>query len=347
MFIIIMDQEIAKLWLNSGSLTTTPSTTGVISADNMTVTFNFDLRIVLGETLWSKYKYFKMFLNDSYPVTTVGMATLYQDGLNLIQASYQGKPPGFQTAINESNLGTSTTLPRQFNQSSNRRTFVMIKPDSNNVQLTLQYVYETGAPTTILQRIFFLAFVPIDDTKIYRSPYTMLYQNEQVNFTLSGTILPPGAAAASNQFGSRNANFTVFTFTNINMRNILGSLWNKYDKFNLICNTIGMSGTGATFSGFTRRMWYEIEGLQFINNLRVTTGYNQGNGFTQQFFYNQAFTNDCEYGEPPMSINTFRKPESENVDLTFYCWCSVNGGSIQTVQLNPQTFTFSVVGVKE
>jgi len=342
-----MDQEIAKLWLNSGSLTTTPSQTGVISADNMTVTFNFDLRIVLGETLWSKYKYFKMYINDTSPASTTGMATLYQNGLNLIQASYQGKQAGFQTAIDETNLATPIGIPRQFNRSANTRTFVMIKPDANNVQLTLQFVYETGATATITQRIFFLAFVPIDDTKIYRSPYTMLYQNEQVNFTLSGTILPAGGVAASNQFGSRNANFNIFTFTNINMRQILGSLWDKYDKFNLICNSIGMQGTGATFSVAQRRMWYEMEGLQFINNLRVTTGYKQGNGFTQQFFYTETFTNDCEYGQAPMSINTFRKPESENVDLTFYCWTANGGGTITVVQLNAQTFTFSVVGVKE
>jgi hypothetical protein len=340
-----MDQEIAKLWLNSGSLTTTPSQTGVISADSMTVTFNFDLRIVLGETLWTKYKYFKMYINDTYPASGAGMVTLYQNGLNLIQASYQGKQAGFQTAIDETNISTTVSLPRQFNRSANMRTFVMIKPDANNVQLTLQFVYETGAPTTISPRIFFLAFVPIDDTKIYRSPYTMLYQNEQVNFTLSGTILPAGAG--TNQFGTRNANFTIFTFTNINMRNILGSLWDKYDKFNLICNSIGFSLTGATMSQAQRRMWWEIEGLQFINNLRVTTGYKQGNGFIQQFFYNQTFTVDCEYGEPPMSINTFRKPESENVDLTFYCWSATGNGTIQTAQLNSQTFTFSVVGVKE
>jgi len=343
-----MEKEIAKLWLNSGSLTTTPSRTGVRSADWMTTTFNFDLRIVLGETLWSKYKYFKVYLNDTYPSNALGMVTLFQNGLNLIQASYQGKKQGFQTAVDELNLASGgLTIPRHLSRSANLRTFVMIKPDDQNVQLTLQFVDETGATTTITPRIFFLAFVPIDDTKIYPSPYTMLYQNEQVNFTLSGMILPQGFVNASNQFGSRNIIFTIFTFTNINMRQILGSLWNKYEKFNLICNSIGMQGSGATFSAESRRMWYEIEGLQFINNLRVTDGYKQGNGFIQQFFYNESFVGDCEYGEPPMSINTFRKPESENVDLTFYCWCAVNGGSLQQVILNPQNFTFSVVGVKE
>jgi hypothetical protein len=341
-----MDIEIAKLWLNSGSLTTTPSQTGVISANNMTVTFNFDLRIVLGETLWSKYKYFKMYINDTYPGSILGIATLYQNGLNLIQASYQGKKAGFQTAIDESNLTVSTGLPRHLSRSANQRTFVMIKPDDQNVQLTLQFVDETGGTTTMPQRIFFLAFVPIDDTKIYRSPYTMVYQNEQVNFTLNGFLLP-GGAGGTNQFGTSNGNKTIMTFTNINMRQILGSLWDKYDKFNLICSNIGFCLTGSTFSVAQRRMWFELEGLQFINNLRVTNGYKQGNAFTQQFFYNITATYDAEYGEPPMSINTFRKPESENINFTIYTWCSVNGGELSTVLLNNNIWTFSVVGVKE
>lgn len=341
-----MDIEIAKLWLNSGSLTTTPSQTGVISADNMTVTFNFDLRIVLGETLWTKYKYFKMYINDTYPASGAGMVTLYQNGLNLIQASYQGKQAGFQTAIDETNIATTVGLPRHLSRSANMRTFVMIKPDANNVQLTLQFVYEIGAPTTILQRIFFLAFVPIDDTKIYRSPYTMVYQNEQVNFTLNGFLLP-GGAGGTNQFGTSNGNKTIMTFTNINMRNILGTLWDKYDKFNLICSNIGFCLTGVAFTQPQRRMWFELEGLQFINNLRVTTGYKQGNAFTQQFFYSTSSTYDAEYGEPPMSINTFRKPESENINFTIYTWCANNGGELASVLLNNNIWTFSVVGVKE
>jgi hypothetical protein len=343
-----MDVEIAKLWLNSGSLTTTPSQTGVISADNMTATFNFDLRVVLGETLWSKYKYFKMYINDTFPNNSLGITTLYQNGLNLIQASYQGKPAGFQTAIDETNVAidSTNTFPRHLNRSSNRRTFVMIKPDSNNVQLTLQFVDETGGTLTMTQRVFFLAFVPIDDTKIYRSPYAMLYQNEQVNFTLNGFLLPSGAGG-TNQFGTSNANRTILTFSNINMRNILGSLWNKYEKFNLICNNIGFCLAGSTFNVGTRRMWFELEGLQFINNLRVTNGYKQGNGFTQQLFYVDQYTYDAEYGEPPMSINTFRKPESENIDFTIYCWCANNGGEIQPLAINRNFFTFSVVGVKE
>jgi hypothetical protein len=339
-----MDVEIAKLWLNTGSLTTTPSQTGVRSADNMTVTFNFDLRVVLGETLWSKYKYFKMYINDTYGATgLLGMATLFQNGLNLIQASYQGKPSGFQTAIDELNLSTPTSLPNQFNRSANQRTFVMIKPDDQNVELTLQYVDETGGIATMVQRIFFLAFVPIDDTKIYRSPFTMLYQNEQVNFILSTKIL---IAGGTNEYGTMSAGRATATFTNINMQDILGSLWDKYTKFNLIVNSIGISANTTPSTASTRRMWWNINGLDFINTLRVTTGYTQGEAFSPQFFYQTSNQADAEYCEAPMSITTFRKGKI-NVDLTFSAWNSNNGGETSQVTIGLPTFSFSVIGVKE
>jgi hypothetical protein len=95
-------------------------------------------------------------------------------------------------------------------------------------------------------------------------------------------------------------------------------------------------------------MWWEIEGLQFINTLQVTTGYKQGNAFTPVFNYQTSNRADLQLEDPPMSVTTFRKPESENVDLTFYCWTGNNGGQLsQTSTLGQQTFTFSVVGVKE
>jgi hypothetical protein len=80
----------------------------------------------------------------------------------------------------------------------------------------------------------------------------------------------------------------------------------------------------------------------------VTSGYKQGSAFTQQFFYATSNQADAEYGERPMSMTTFRKPESENTDLTFTCFSSNNGGEIQTAGIiGVMTWSFSVVGVKE
>jgi len=338
-----MDQEVAKLWLNTGSLTTTQSQTGITSANFMSQTFNFDLRLVLGETLWTKYKFFKMYINDTFQTATLSMATLYQDGLPLVNASYQGLKAGYLTAIDEYNLAQNVNIQANQGRPSNTRTFMMIKPDTNNVQLTLQYISENGATATVTRRTWFLCFVPYIEN-IYKNPYNMLYTFEQVNFTLSTVILTAGS---SNQYGTCNTNRTIYTFSNVNMRQILGTLYEKYEKFNLIVNTMGYSAAAQPSTATNRRMWVEIDGLQFVNTLRVTTGYKQGSAFSPCWFINAANQSDAQTNDPPMSITTFRKPESENVDLTFTVWASTNGGELMTVgPLGQQVFTFSVVGVK-
>ena len=347
-----MQSEVAKVWLNTGSLTTSGGITGITSANFMTVTFNLDLRIVLGEAMFQKYTAFKMYYADTFIQigSTLGMATLFQNGLNLINASYQGKPAGFQTAIMEQNIALNPTTRDYLGGVSGLREFIMIKPDNANIQLTLEWIDEAGGTATIARRPHFLYFVPyIDNTKgsdvkIYKNPL-QLYQTEQVNFTLSTLILTTGA---TNSFGTCNANRTIFTFTNINMRNILGTLFDKYEKFNLIVNSIGVSAAAQPSAVANKKMWWEIEGLQFINSLKVTTGYTQGNAFTPVFNYGTINRGDSQYEDAPMSATTFRKPESENVNLSFYVWSSNNGGEPQSVgPIGQQTFTFSVVGVKE
>jgi hypothetical protein len=342
-----MQSEVAKVWLNTGSLTTSGGVTGITSANFMTVTFNLDLRIVLGEAMFQKYTAFKMYYVDAVTQigSTLGMATLFQNGLNLINASYQGQPAGYQTAIMEQNIAVNPLINFHLGGSSGLREFIMIKPDNGNIQLTLQWVDEAGGTATILRRPHFLAFVPYVDNKIYKNPYNQLYQNEQVNFTLSTLILTTGG---TNSFGTCNANRTSFNFININMRNILGTLFDKYEKFNLIVNNVGVSAAAQPAVAGTRKMWWEITGLQFLNSLKVATGYTQGNAFTPVFNYQTSNRGDCQFEDSPMSVTTFRKPESENVNLSFLNWAAGNGGEVQTVgPIGQQTFTFSVVGVKE
>jgi hypothetical protein len=339
-----MQSEVAKVWLNTGSLTTSGGVTGITSANFMSVTFNLDLRIVLGEAMFQKYTAFKMYYADTFIQigSTLGMATLFQNGLNLINASYQGQSAGFQTAIMEQNIALNPTIREYLGGPSGLREFIMIKPDNANIQLTLQWIDEAGGTASIVRRPHFLAFVPYVDNKIYKNPL-QLYQTEQVNFTLSTLILTTGSTTS---FGTCNANRTIFTFTNINMRNILGTLFDKYEKFNLIVNNVGLSSAAVPSVAANRKMWWEIEGLQFINSLKVTTGYTQGNAFTSVFNYQTSSRGDCQYNDAPMSVTTFRKPESENVNLSFYVWTSSNGGELLTTgPIGQQTFTFIVVGV--
>ena len=80
-----MDQEVAKLWLYGADISTTQSQLGVRSADFRSYTFFFDLRRVLGETLFQKYDEFKVYIGYENAVSNNnGLATLYQNGFRLL-----------------------------------------------------------------------------------------------------------------------------------------------------------------------------------------------------------------------------------------------------------------------
>jgi len=345
-----MDQEVARLWLNSSSLGTTLGATGIRTANNKELTFKIDMRIVLGETLWSKYQYFKMYFTDPTPSTSgLNVVTIFQNGLNLIQSSYMGNTPGFNTPLSINNTGiystgSSAIQPNFYEKQNNLCEHIMIKPDTNNIQLFITLVDEVASASNQTLRPFFITFVPYEDKIIYKNPYNYLFQNEQVNFTLSTTAL---FAGSTNQNGTMNANRTIFSFTNVNMRNLLGTLWDKYNKFNLIILNWGWTPTISTFSGTQSRMFFVMDGLQMINTLAVTTGFKQGRAFSPLARYQASSIVDSNYFDYPGGIiGTFRKPESEQTDLAFEILSLVAGG-LQTLLIGNSILTFSVVGVKE
>lgn len=344
-----MDKEVARLWLNSASLGTTLGATGIRTANNKELTFKIDMRIVLGEALWSKYQYFKMYFTDPTPGSSgLNVVTVFQNGLNLIQSSYMGNTPGFNTPLSINNTaiytqGASAPGTNYNEKQNNLCEFVMIKPDINNIQLVITLVDEVASGSSNTLRPFFITFVPYEDKIIYKNPYNQLFQNEQVNFTLSTTALVTGG---TNQNGTMNANRAIFSFTNVNLRNLLGTLWDKYDKFNLIILNWGFTPTATVFSSTTNRMFFIMDGLQMINTLAVTTGFRQGRAFSPLARYQLVNAVDANYFDYPGGIiGTFRKPESEQTNLDFEIWST--SGAIQTVLIGNSILTFSVIGVKE
>lgn len=343
-----MDQEVAKLYLNGANVTTTISQIGIRNTTNTEYTFFVDLRLVLGETMFQKYEAFKVyfgFLNLS--TGTVNIDTMFVNGLNLIPASYQGKPAGFNTAVDifsqSVQMNDSISLG---GKNANIQEFVMIKPDNAKVELTISFARDDAAVPTLSIHTFFLTFAPFQKDKIYKNPFNYLYQNELANFTLTTQIL---SAGATNTFGTMNSTFTQFTFRNINMRHIIGTMWDKYDKFNLVCLNIGVGSTATTISGNQRFLFFQMQGLQFINCLSTTTSssFSQSVAYTPIFRYIAASTADSDTFAVPDSLISFRKPESENVDLAFQLFTANQGGSALNLQMNQFSLTFAVVGIKE
>jgi hypothetical protein len=344
-----MNQEVAKLWLYGANVGTTISQIGIRNSSNTEYTFFVDLRLVLGETMFQKYEAFKVyfgFLNLGTG-TTANIDTVFVNGINLIQASYQGKQAGFNTAVDIYSQTVQMTDPANLGgKNANTQEFVMIKPDNAKIELTISIVRDDAAIPTLLQGVFFLTFVPFQKDKIYKNPFNYLYQNELANFTLTTQIL---SAGATNEYGTMNSTFTTFNFTNVNMRRIIGTMWNKYNKFNLVVSNVGIGSTATTISTNQRFMFFQIQGLQFINCLSTTASstFSQSVAYTPIFRYTTASTADSDSFAVPESLISFRKPESENVDLAFQLFTVNSGGTALNLQMNQFSLTFAVVGIKE
>lgn len=338
-----MDSEVAKLVITTSNFTTTQQRYGYRTTnwDYVYVT-NLDLRQILGETIYNNYDKFQVNIMPFGNQQAGELTTVYLEGMNLINSTYQGQPVGGSIPI----LGLANSYSinmNTFNDLPSRRNFTMIKPIDTNLNLTFRVAYNDGTPAAVSVWTYMFTFTPIKDI-IYKNPYNNLHTLEQANFMLSTQLLTAGSTT---EFGTMNANQNNFTFFNINMRQILGTLWDKYEKFNLITNCQVGVPTGST-SGNQRRTFYQMSGLQFINSMALTNpaqNPSQSVAYTPIFVCSGQNIMNADVNDSPCNIVTFRKPESENVSLNFQIGNCSTGGLV-TTSYGRTIITFSVVGVK-
>ena len=346
-----MNKEVAKLWLYENTITTSTTAIGVKNAAQTSYTWFVDMKQVLGETLWTKY--------DAYVVQICSLArinaeaNIFCDGLNLVQTSKNGAQQGGVAIIygGVKQYGTQTTSNvGDWDGYDGLQLYTMIKPADNRTAITIYWEPLTGANGTSTYGSWFFTFQGLEKyNPLYKNPFNTFHTLEQRTFTLTTQSL---VAGSTNAFGTMAADYTSFTLTNINFRNILGTMWDKYEKFNLIMTSWGCGITlGGTINGDQRWIYLIMEGLQFINTLSVgvgsTTFYNRygigGTGFLES--PGGASSTACVNIFDNMSTtNTFRKPETENVSLTVTVGNTTQYPSVNT--FNNWAITFMVVGVK-
>jgi len=165
-------------------------------------------------------------------------------------------------------------------------------------------------------------------------------------------------AGASNKFGSANANFTDMTFTNINIKQIIGTNYDKYLKFNLMLNSIIIPTTTVAIpiSNDANVMIY-MSGLPFDQG----STYSTISGFGSNISYvgcvhmvNNTNTNSAIATYPPTFFNTIIKPQDVN-DITISlrsAVATISGDNVSfaltSTTIYPQmAFTFLIVPVLE
>jgi len=156
------------------------------------------------------------------------------------------------------------------------------------------------------------------------------------------TLNTSNAIGTADQFG------TSFTWNTINLRVLMGDLYDKYDRFNLCLNTIATTTlANGTFAGNDDRCLYvTIGGLPWINNTysqRFNT--NQNDTVIASFYYTpNAQTTQYYYGN---NIATFKKGSGvHNISINFL---KILDGTrpVPTANLPALIFMFDIVGVEE
>jgi len=152
-----------------------------------------------------------------------------------------------------------------------------------------------------------------------------------------------GLSTTETDLGVVNAAYTVATWNSIDMRRVCGSMWDKYDRFNIFLTQIWF-GAGAA-STTNAAFMLQMEGFDFINQLSLTASNRQNQVATLGSFYaTPTSTDPTTVGTMSSAITTFYKTK-DFVDLTL---SAVPLGLTAFVSQFPlgANFTFSIVGVK-
>lgn len=99
-----------------------------------------------------------------------------------------------------------------------------------------------------------------------------------------------------------NAQKTAFTFNNIDMKNVMGEMWDKYDQFALKLVSFSTEGAVTIVSGSTMgQLSYNLRGLEWSNVIYERTGSNMNKEWVPVAY---AFLQAISPTANPLIVNT-------------------------------------------
>ena len=120
-----------------------------------------------------------------------------------------------------------------------------------------------------------------------------------------------------NQVGGTNIIKTQATWNNINLRLVLGDMYDKYDKFNLMLNSVSNGFTGAAYGNNDyNQVLLKMSGLNWINanyDFKSGSTTNQAVLGAYTLAGSASGTNSTQY--TGQNILTFNK-QQDNVNIT-------------------------------
>ena len=142
---------------------------------------------------------------------------------------------------------------------------------------------------------------------------------------------------------------TTFTWSNLNLRMLMGDMYNQYDYFNLCLNCVASSqASAAAGAGVAedRLVYIKISGLPFMNQTYQQSTGNNG-VFSNIGVYQipmTAITNYLLYTNPA-NVNTFSK-DQDQANITISLLRVVDDTEpLLTISFPQFAFFFTIVGI--
>ena len=177
----------------------------------------------------------------------------------------------------------------------------------------------------------------------------MSYQ-EIACLVLKTNILPMDGS--TNSYGTSNTKNTSFTWTNINLRTLLGDMFDKYDRYLLLLQNISHAKSrdfikvGDTSADADNRgILINMSGLSFVNSTYVQKLQSNSGGlivcpfiFISNNVQSQLYNN--------FAVSSFIK-QNDNVNISIN-YTIINDDSAASAVVYPHTvFIFNIVGLEE
>jgi hypothetical protein len=164
------------------------------------------------------------------------------------------------------------------------------------------------------------------------------------------TNLQNASLVLSTNNGTSNTTRTSTTWTNIDLRTLLGDMYNKYDMFNICLNTIATAPSVNNFMSVAADLqtMVRVSGIPFINNTyNIGSNYNSNTAncvigtFT---FANGTYATQYFYGS---NIATFGKNQDIcNITIDYVRLSDLLAPQVSGVNTFPHTtFIFDIFGI--
>jgi hypothetical protein len=158
---------------------------------------------------------------------------------------------------------------------------------------------------------------------------------------------------AVNQYGSCDINFTNFTWNNINLRTLLGHMYDKYDLFNIclanITQATGAGNFGDTDDDIIVQIY--LKGLPFINQTySVPDCCNNGGIGTVIAIYPFSYVGCSSFNYNHFHNATFSKNQEQcNINIYYQrLYPELGSFNVNTTNPFPEViFRFKIYGIEK